>query len=489
MPHRANEKRPPNWREIQNRQDKIQEDTLPNYRGDNRDAPLISDWRVSDPAFFDGLQLPTMQRAGADMRNRIITQAVVVGRNSRDQWISYSRRPEFYAQHRCPRYHPRCFSYAAIIAILDQLGDAGVINHEIATAGQLGWQSRFRATAHLLAYAEHDGFIPIYERREIIVLRDADLIPIDYPETSGTMRMRRNLMVLNEALISTPVMANGVVVRDGMRLNVEQDRRRAVRQTMHRVFSRGSWSLNGRYYGGWWQGLSERARGSLEIDGDRVIERDYSTIHPMLLYAEAGHRLAGDAYEIDGWNRELVKTAMNTMINAETEIAALRSICQEIGGWAAFHQAQVLATAITRKHPTIGDRFFTGAGLRGMRHDSDIAEQVMLELERKGIPILPVHDSFIVATQHKGALAEAMDRALYNKLSELSGNRVISTGFAENVPQNGDKQLTAPCDLVLRRPNAKKDKPESQSSAADQSSTADQPKAAANDNGRRRDAA
>ena len=36
------------------------------------------------------------------------------------------------------------------------------------------------------------------------------------------------------------------------------------------------------------------------------------------------------------------------------------------------------------------------AGLESQKVDSDVAEQVMLELINEGIPVLPIHDSFIV---------------------------------------------------------------------------------------------
>ena len=56
---------------------------------------------------------------------------------------------------------------------------------------------------------------------------------------------------------------------------------------------------------------------------------------------------------------------------------------------------------------TISWMFFTGAGLALQRLDSDIAEAVMGEMRRRGIVVLPVHDSFL-APASKAAELEAI---------------------------------------------------------------------------------
>ena len=50
-------------------------------------------------------------------------------------------------------------------------------------------------------------------------------------------------------------------------------------------------------------------------------------------------------------------------------------------------------------HPELRPHFGTGIGLKYQRIDSDIAETTMLHFAKENIPILPVHDSFIM---HKG---------------------------------------------------------------------------------------
>ena len=69
-----------------------------------------------------------------------------------------------------------------------------------------------------------------------------------------------------------------------------------------------------------------------------------------------------------------------------------------------------LSQRILDKHHAIEDAFYSGQGLRLQYIDSQLAEQVMLHFANKGVPVLPVHDSFIVAAQHEQELVAVMKR-------------------------------------------------------------------------------
>ena len=59
-----------------------------------------------------------------------------------------------------------------------------------------------------------------------------------------------------------------------------------------------------------------------------------------------------------------------------------------------------LLDAIERRHGPIRRAFYSDAGVRLQRIDSDMAENVLLTLVGQGIPTLSVHDSFIAEKQH-----------------------------------------------------------------------------------------
>src|SRR5262249_1998624 len=212
-------------------------------------------------------------------------------------------------------------------------------------------------------------------------------------------------------------------MRSGDVLDVEGNRI-VVRNALHRVFNRGAFHLGGRFYGAWWQNIPSDGRGCIGLNGGHCIELDHSQLHPRLLYAIAGKPLTGDAYTIEGWNRPLVKEAMNTLINADDELSAMQSIAQSIGGEGAFDKTRKLTGQIKAKHPGITDSFGTGAGLRLMRLDSDMAESVQLKLLGRGIVGLPIHDSFIVEERHAGILEEIMDEVFSLTLRRISGRRL-----------------------------------------------------------------
>ena len=67
-----------------------------------------------------------------------------------------------------------------------------------------------------------------------------------------------------------------------------------------------------------------------------------------------------------------------------------------------------LRQLILDKHEPIKDSFFCGMGNKLQFKDSQLAEQIMLRFARKDIPVLPVHDSFIVIRGLDSELATAM---------------------------------------------------------------------------------
>jgi hypothetical protein len=285
------------------------------------------------------------------------------------------------------------------------LAAAGVIEHEKVRPGYRGFQSRFRASAALLAETASTGIV--YKPLEIIMVRDAEGNPIDYLDNRDTRRMRKNLAALNEGLLSQQIGLGERIVREGDRL--ENGGRARVQ--LQRIFHRGDFNLGGRFYGGHWQNMKERQR--LSINGEDTVEIDYVAMHIRLLYQDAGKQLIGDPYDLEGWPRGHAKLALLIAINARTTINAVRALADALrldGVSDPFRSAQKLVAAVKARHPDIGHAFGSDAGVRLMHRDSDIAEGVMLEmLHATGIAPLPIHDSFIVPASQKERLNEAME--------------------------------------------------------------------------------
>jgi hypothetical protein len=175
----------------------------------------------------------------------------------------------------------------------------------------------------------HDPF-------EIIRLKDADGELVDYRDTRETRRLRRDLAEINEPLATYRIDVPGAE-RRGHHM-VFKDEHGADYYVLPkpgnglvRIFSRSSFEMHGRAYG-WWQNIPKTARATLTINGEAVIEADYKSLHPTMLYSQEGIRFSGDAYDVDGgFERSDVKVAFNTMINAKNRNAAVWAVADAIG--------------------------------------------------------------------------------------------------------------------------------------------------------------
>jgi len=195
------------------------------------------------------------------------------------------------------------------------------------------------------------------------------------------------------------------------------------KRSLYRVFNDAEFRTGGRFYGGWWQEIPSKFRDRITIDGKRTVQLDYSGLHPHILYHEKGLELKDDPYQVslipsknaedtEGF-RKFIKRCFNAMLNAEAEMtrppkASKGKPKETLGHWGVTWK-QIVKTVIKR-HPDIEGQFFTGAGLRLQRIDSDLCEAVVLAMIKCSpeIVVLPVHDSFIVHHGYKDELMGMM---------------------------------------------------------------------------------
>lgn len=375
----------------------------------------------------------------------IVYDAALSAREDPQRRISYSRRKAFYAA--AGRYEGTDYGYDTVVPAIDALIEAGLlIDHNKVRGGPggTGTQSSFRPAPGL---ADIVLPRPDYRVGEIIRLKDSNGALVGYRDTERTTRDRCTLEAVNRQIANADIRLahiNGVTVDEdagtiffpGFLQWLDEgygDHTVYTRmRELYRVYN-GAWTLGGRFYGGWWQQLRGRDREHLFIDGGETVELDYEMLHPRLVYAQAGQRLEGDAYGLDGWDRKVSKRAFNILLNAGSYPRALGAILPYVGG--DRRVAADLIADIKRHHSPIADCFHSGAGIRLQHMDSEMAKSVLHELTvRQGITVLPIHDSFIVRKEHGSELEEAMDRA-YSKVTAIVGIRTtVSKGWAEIYP-------------------------------------------------------
>jgi hypothetical protein len=348
----------------------------------------------------------------------IIAQSIAEHLRNPGGFVSYARRRQWYAERR--RYFgARMPGYETVVAAVDRLAEAGYLVHDKRVPGHRGWQSRFRASEWLIGIAEHDRIAPTrpFDPGELIRLRDKDGKLVDYRDTAETRRMRRSLRAINDALryVAIDLGAEASAVRIGDIIRFSNTAVCLSPRGLYRVFN-GDFACGGRFYGPGYQGLPKRLRHHLLIDGNRTVELDYGQTHPRLLAARLGVDLGPrDIYAVDGWPRPIVKTAFQVLVNAETMHAGIGAISLEMGSFRERARAVECAEAIKRRHPQFSPAFGSGAGLRLQRTDSEIAEDVLHRLLRRGMAVLPVHDSFIVERQNAWILEREMVAAWRQK--------------------------------------------------------------------------
>ena len=324
-----------------------------------------------------------------------------------DAAVSYSRSKPYYVS----KHRHQLLSYRKVINAAAHLEASKLIHHFKQTPGGRGWQSAMRATDELAELVdrllEGQPRLSLLMPQRGIILRDAEGLPVDLKPTRQLGRLNRGVAAINEAVTSVEVLAG-----DGTRLTAP----------MIRIFnSAHDLSRGGRWYavGASWQNAPKLDRHHITLDGEQVVELDYATLHPAMLYAEVGAPLPADCYSIEGWPRALVKRALLTLVNARTIHSARLSIAHcdampfQAGSQDAIAAASRLIKDIKRTHKPIEQAFHSDAGARLMRRDSDLAHAVMKHLLGQGIVALPIHDSFLVPASKRAELEAAMLRAAH----------------------------------------------------------------------------
>lgn len=371
------------------------------------------------------------------------------------------------------------YSQTAIALIIDALKELGFV--DVHTGGLTEDNEAVLTTLYpknqLVENFDAEPFVWEYQTypadRPLIVLKDLDpnweelakrrrpkkggkrkkrrkkTILVKYAETPHTRKLKENVLRINQNISKHAICLDLDYVlyqRIGARMaredywvveaNNEEERIPRplnIRNVwIHRVFSRGSFSLGGRHYGAWWQLIPKEFRPYILIDGQPTSELDYSEMHPRIMYWSRGVKPPdGDLYDI--WlpkdmvvsnrndpayeiKRKIVKTYINAKINDE-----LGRYRMEKGDYAKLglnrHQ---LKHRVFKKHPILKEVIHTQKGLEFQFIDSEIAENVMFRLMRQGIACLPVFDSFIVQTQFEEELRVAMLEAFNEHLGGVA---------------------------------------------------------------------
>ena len=183
--------------------------------------------------------------------------------------------------------------------------------------------------------------------------------------------------------------------------------------------------------------LNRKQRLDVTVMGEKVVEIDYTSLHPRMLYNMKGFECTLDVYSMvhaSNNDRDLIKTALNIILNSKNRKQAKNAIEHEIRerGSETYTSADHLMDEIESVFVTISEYFYTGIGRKLQKMDSDLAVEVMLRMGEIGKVCLGVHDSFITKAVDKDILTAIMD-SVYEEKFGFKCPMVASIRNVENI--------------------------------------------------------
>lgn len=259
----------------------------------------------------------------------------------------------------------------------------------------------------------------IYEGDKILKVKN--LLP--YPNTEAVEKIRKVLAKANEvnnrADISVTLSHRRIRLNTGL-VAIFQDRL----TNGGRLYTRG---ISG------FQALNSDDREAISINGQPTIEIDFKGLHPNLLYAGEGIQYSQDPYSVVDDRKEFrpyLKAILLRMINCGNEYAAKKSADRWFSEQSKELRNQLydldvpdsldLIKRFKEVHQPIAHHLCTSkmTGMRLMNKDARIAMDIIKYFTNQEIPILPMHDSFIIEEFYADEL-ESIMQMMYQKNTKL----------------------------------------------------------------------
>ena len=220
--------------------------------------------------------------------------------------------------------------------------------------------------------------------------------------------------LLAKTYIDIPTLDKPFVIRetkkDLQRLAINQHGK-----FVRRIFSRGALHYNGRFYGGWWQQIEEDYRKYILIDDKPTV-----AIHKGKSFNGYEIKAQSKNQHVTEELTKVVKQLVLTALNAESKKQAFKAFRKNYPTKFKDKQLEALLHQFVNLNPHLEEDLCTDKGISLMNVDSMIAAYVINKFAEQNIPILTVHDSFIVQTDQQKTLKKYMEEATL----EVVGTRI-----------------------------------------------------------------
>ena len=293
------------------------------------------------------------------------------------------------------------------------------------------------------------------EMKDKPTTKDVDLVEITERSTkkqlntqgvSGVQEVRKTVFEFNSALVESRISLKGIDLPS---------------QHYKRVFIENL-ETGGRWYNasGGVQTMDRTLRPYLRIDGEELVELDYSAMHAGVLYEQLGVDVGSgfDPYAVEIMedyfdcnaveqfkerhnkpnykpDRNLIKMMVMIGLNAKDKTQALRAISQKAGmdrkkiGRPEEAKCEYFGlvgedfkdiySRISEHNRLISHHFFSDIGVKLQNIDSEILNSVICDLLAQGEICLPYHDGLLVKRRHKDLVIDSMYKAWYKRLGSI----------------------------------------------------------------------
>ena len=360
------------------------------------------------------------------------------------EYVYYSRDNSFY--HKIKRYNPHDITIRKIRTLIDlliakELADPRKYFHN-KYSKKGGHRSRIKSTVKFLNILR-SNFIDrtyLYETEtDCIILNRSKKGPknhlkkglkktmktlIDYKDNSFTKSIRADCRSYNLSLKETKIsLKRCKAVNEHLYDHNVPYKKKGYYRVFNENFKRG-----GRFYGPWWlHHIPSELRQYILINGNKTVERDYSSLIIHQIYNELGlncyeeNTYSPDPYilkDVARSERKLNKAIIQISLNCRNFEGLNGALIKEfkegnLKGNKPKKKEIIRRLNIFREmNPKISRYVYSNCASRFQFQDSEIARSIINECMHKLIPVLCIHDSFIVEYTHSNFIVDTMNSAI-----------------------------------------------------------------------------
>ena len=354
--------------------------------------------------------------------------------NRMGEYVYYSRDNNHY--HKIKRYNPHDITIRKIRKLIELLIDKKLIEHRKGFHNKFSkkdsHRSRIKSTVKFLdiirsnfidrSYLYETDMDCIILNRSKKVAKKITKIQTDYEDNSFIKSIRADCRNYNQSFKKTKIVlkkckAVSEYLYDNNILYKNKE--------YHRIFN-NDFKHGGRFYGAWWLQIPSELRKHILINKNKTVEKDYSSLIIHQLYSKEGlnyyeeNSYSNDPYILMGVpsserkiNKIIIQISLNCRDIDNLNYALIKEFKKgSLKGNKPKKKEIIRRLNIFREmNPKISKYIYSNCAAEFQFNDSEIARFIIKKCMYRLIPVLCIHDSFIVEYTHSNFIIDAMNSA------------------------------------------------------------------------------